>query len=680
MKPMMRNLNIYGDNVLECHDTAILLANALEAELIINPDSPLFAPSFTVQIEQVPQFSLQLIPGYGRWDKTYDAINILKQRGARLREAPDSIVTEIVRQGAYEEEAPLLAFEFSGALPAGNNAWQRCGRALSCAESHVPYLYYAELGGVELDSDRQIKASRFPNPIVPFAYLSLGQVYEVLAMPVYIPSPSTPAPHRDQLDKFFGNEDALEFIKGILLKRDVHAPAKRLAEKALGATVYLAKNRKRETNIIAPAEWQILAELQDGERKAAWLLERKLPWRKKISISTTYTLQTLKQFFERRAFAVCSSEMPFCILSARDRGDLKTLIANLYSNRISSAFLEWVGRSETPLAICWIAGFKPRGDDSRPDRGLPPLLRMVLGEEHVEMLSIVYGPAKETMWESLERDMWNLADTNGLWQAILNLSNGVLVDSQTSMKMSSQGLVIAARRLATNSQIRQRLSIVQGTDPIRPIAFGEHDVDALLHFAFSSQETYIAEGLCNPPGGNWSGISIYDPQEELEFRWTSLPRVSGAHSKRPDHLFQFKQRIASRLPKVILIVESKDRGRTVENEIGPRLTNYFFELLKLDPNITRTGRAGTWGPFTSELKRHLSDIEVVTAAAFRFESLMDLQHTFDRAQTDLAIGVEFSNTNRSTLHILLSSETRDLAPIFELVSQVFEGRLEVKIY
>lgn len=678
---MRRKLNIYGDNVLECHDTAILLAKSLDAELSINIDSPLYAPIFTIETHDFARIDLQLIPGYGRWENGFDAIKILKLRGARLREAPDSIITEVIDQGSHEEEVPLLAFEFSGALPAGNNAWQRCGRALSCAESLVPYLYYAELGGMELDTNRQPKASRYPNPIVPFAYLSLGQVYEVLAMPVYSPSPSLPASQKDLFDEFFGNEEALEVIKAMLIGGELRASTEKLGKKALSVTEYLASKRRKEADIITPREWRILGELQEGEQKAKWLIQRRLPWRKKISIPTTSSLQKLKGFFEQQANAVCSSEMPFCILSADERENLRQLVTRLYPGKVSPPFLEWLGTSKAPLAICWIAGFKPRGDDSRPDRGLVPLLRMVLGEDHVEVLSVVYGPGKEIVWNALEKDAWSLAENNGLWQAIVNLSDGVLVDSLTSTKMKSQGLIIDKRIRETDNQYRQKSNSTQKNNgPIRPVVFGEHDVDAVLHFAFTSKESYLAEGLCNPPGGNWSGISIYDFQEDLEFRWTSLPRVSGDFSKRPDHLFQFKQEVPGRKPKVILIIESKDRAKTVEKDIGLRLANYFYELVKLDPNITRGGGSGVWNPFTAELRRHISNIEVITAAAFRFKSLVELQNTLNRARTDMVIGVEFDALGKSILHLKLKSELSDLLPLFDLVGSSFKRSLEVKIH
>jgi len=115
--------------------------------------------------------------------------DVFQSYGAPLREATDAIITKILNKEGSEEI--LLAVEFSSALPAGNNAWQRNGRALACATVGVPYLYFTEVGGVELGKNRVIKAPRFPNPIVPFSYLTASKVYGVLCLPVYAPSPSS---------------------------------------------------------------------------------------------------------------------------------------------------------------------------------------------------------------------------------------------------------------------------------------------------------------------------------------------------------------------------------------------------------------------------------------------------------------------------------------------------------
>ena len=33
------------------------------------------------------------------------------------------------------------------------------------------------------------------------------------------------------------------------------------------------------------------------------------------------------------------------------------------------------------LILCFILGFKPRGDDARPDRGLNPLIKMIFNNQ-----------------------------------------------------------------------------------------------------------------------------------------------------------------------------------------------------------------------------------------------------------------------------------------------------------
>ena len=45
--------------------------------------------------------------------------------------------------------------------------------------------------------------------------------------------------------------------------------------------------------------------------------------------------------------------------------------------------------------------------------------------------------------------------------------------------------------------------------------------------------------MCNPPGGDWSGVTLLDFGSGAEYRWTSLPRVSGKDGKRPDHVIEF---------------------------------------------------------------------------------------------------------------------------------------------
>jgi hypothetical protein len=183
-------LRIHGDNILECEDAMGVILAALSKGRADRPrllDGPLWAPSFVLMDQAEVCAEIQLFPGYGRWP--YDIARELKRLGAPLREMVDAIVTEVEDEAGLQER-PILAFEFCGALPAGNQSWQRCGRVLNAAYPRIPFFYFAELGGAELDSDRQYKAGRLPNPLIPFAYLALGDALSTLALPVFEPSPS----------------------------------------------------------------------------------------------------------------------------------------------------------------------------------------------------------------------------------------------------------------------------------------------------------------------------------------------------------------------------------------------------------------------------------------------------------------------------------------------------------
>ena len=80
------------------------------------------------------------------------------------------------------------------------------------------------------------------------------------------------------------------------------------------------------------------------------------------------------------------------------------------------------------------------------------------------------------------------------------------------------------------------------------------------------------EGLCNPPGGDWSGLSVIVNQ--CEYRWVSLPRVSGEiNGKRPDHVLQLYPNDNNN--SIILSIESKDRSYDLETNVGIQLKQYI---------------------------------------------------------------------------------------------------------
>lgn len=664
----MQELNIYGDNILECEEALRLITSSLEMEMV-PVDSPLFVPTFHLIKDKVTHYKVKLFPGYDRWQ--YDIKKVMGVLGARLREATDAVITKLTKEGDQLREIPILALEFCGALPAGNNAWQRSGRAISCAQSQIPYLYFAELGGVELGTDRIVKASRFPNPIVPFAYLSLGKTYNSVTLPIYQPSPSISSELFNIFKPYFAGQEVNQYIKSILLgKEDIQAK-KAIEEKALGLTAFLASKRKATDGILSPKEWSQLAKLKESGEIATWLIEKGMAWKKKVSIPTTPTFKKLISAVSiLKVSAVCSREMPFCLLSSDQRRKFASKLQSIYKNRLDQSFIKWL-ESGKPLFIVWVAGFKPHGDDSRPDRGLVPLLRMVVGEDGVDVLTVVYGPSKREMLTKLEQDMWGLARENGLWQAVLNYSDGLIIDTKTSQNLTSQGILI------TNlPPLPSEKSLLNPSNSITPIKYGEHDVDTVLHevFYLHKDEAFF-EGLCNPPGGNWSGISLFNFNDGLEIRWVSLPRVSGKEAKRPDHLFQV---MTSSDTSNLLTVESKDTATSVEENIGRRLKKYIAELIKIAPNIFRSKEDTSWQVFTDD---YLSPkVNIFSVAAFRLVNMDDLYSVRKQSGTDIVIGVEFLEDNSVCLHLLLSKESEWLATFLNNRIKHFNSWLKIKIH
>jgi len=108
-------LHVYGDNILECW-RLVQYANTQEAEPTVPANNDILKPTISVggqEIKLMP--SPDLIP-------INIKENFCKHRDS-LRENPDAVISD--------ETNILATFEFCSALPAGNNAWQRHGRALS---------------------------------------------------------------------------------------------------------------------------------------------------------------------------------------------------------------------------------------------------------------------------------------------------------------------------------------------------------------------------------------------------------------------------------------------------------------------------------------------------------------------------------------------------------------------
>ncbi len=495
------HLRIHGDNILECEHAARIIEEAISRGGRVHSegmDAPLWAPKYVLQPQQGDALEVQCFPGYGRWP--FDIQGELRRRGAPLREMADAIVTKLRSVNGRLVEEPLMAFEFCGALPAGNQAWQRCGRSLNSAYSKIPYFYFAELGGLELDSSRNPKAGRLPNPVIPFAYLALGDALSTVALPVFEPSPSIRDAARDEFTCAFGKDDAIALVGSILLGRYNAGGEYELRERAIRASAVLSSLRRRRDTLDGD-EWKQLANQKTGLDKAQWLTRKRMIWRKTVTIPVTPTFRALLSSTQRMAVAIGTEELPICLLPPERRTKLSRMLTDLYGGRVRTDLAQWVRIGKKPLVIVWIAGFKPGGDDSRPDRGLVPLARMIFGEDDVDVLSVIYGPGR-----NLEQVIDNPAAAstlNGLWEAILRFSNALIIDP-LSERLDQVSLMVPERVKAKAEEIDLTPA---GTDI--PNEFGENDVDSLLHLIFGHETACSSfECMCNPPGGDWSGLSF----------------------------------------------------------------------------------------------------------------------------------------------------------------------------
>lgn len=660
------NLRIHGDNILECEHAARVIAASLGRGTggEVRPvGGSLWAPAYAIDNPRGESVGIQFFPGYGRWP--LDIQKELRSRGAPLREMADAVVTIWRDNDGDKTEEPILSFEFCGALPAGNQAWQRCGRALNAAYSKIPYFYFAELGGLELDSNRQIKAGRLPNPIIPFAYMALGDALGTIALPVFEPSPSIRDAQRHTFGSAFGTEEAIPLVGSILAGSYDVGEERKLREKAVRATAALSALRRRNDTLNA-SEWEQLANEQSGREKANWLIARRMSWRKTVTIPVTPTFRDLLTSVQRLAVAIGTEELPICLLPGAERRHLVQLLGRIYGARTGRAFTDWLQSSTRPLAIVWIAGFKPRGDDSRPDRGLVPLARMIFGEREVDVLSVVYGPGRNL--QQVINNPAEAAEINGLWEAILRFSNSVLIDSRNGQDLPQISMVIPDR-----VQARQTERVATPAGAENPLEFGENDVDSALHLIFThALRSKCFECMCNPPGGDWSGLS-FDVNGVL-YRWTSLPRVTAEGAKRPDHVVQFSTPYSA-----LLAIESKDIPRRMEAGIGPRLVRYVSSLLAHAPNITRQTSHTTWGPAIGA--RAVDVPEIISAAAFQYRIAGDLTQVARTADCDLILGFEFdSRTGGTVLHVKVNRQLDWIVRMLRTAVTNLARRLIVQIH
>lgn len=180
-----------------------------------------------------------------------------------------------------------------------------------------------------------------------------------------------------------------------------------------------------------------------------------------------------------------------------------------------------------------------------------------------------------------------------------------------------------------------------------PLRAAEHDVDTALHLLLGRLGSAdVFEGLCNPPGGDWSGLSVMTEDRKEELRWLVLPRVTADGAKRPDHVFHL---FGSFKPSIVLAIESKEKAQAVEPRIGPRLVKYVNDLINGLPSVRRES-GGDWKHCEDRVREPMT---VASGAAFVMQDEGAIGAVAGRAEVDIVLGFRFSE-GRDSCEMLVS--------------------------
>lgn len=659
-------LRIHGDNIIECERALKLIEQAYKAT-VSDKTEDIYMPAYSLKVDNKELFEVELLSGHNRWGVNFNTE--LTKYGANLREATDAYISKVSSDGTTEEL--LLAMEFCSALPAGNNAWQRSGRAITCAEIGLPYFYFAEIGGVELNADRQVKAARFPTPVVPFSYLTASKSLNVICIPIYQAHPAISVSLRSQFKDIFGYDTSLELLKAILEGDNIDDAMNILVKKGISLVNILSGDRK-SVDTFRTTQWEEFMNLASGLGKADWIKNdpNRQIWKKKIleKVKVTETFKRLVAAIQNiNCLSIGAKGIPICLIDKDNIINFTKILKSIYPADRINGLTSAIENKGEPLILVWITGFKPGGDDSRPDRGLVPLARMLFGND-IDILSIVSGPAPEITWKTLEHEPQKLAKGNGLWEAVINLSNYVISDSTTTKES-----VVASILQRDLKRVKQK--IFYKASNLNEV-YSEHDVDTAIHTLFSRQlESNIFESMCNPPGGDWSGISFLDFKDHTEYRWTSLPRVSQIRAKRPDHIIQ----INMPSEEIFLVIESKTRAKDLDDNIGKRLVEYVDVLFKIPPTAHKS-KNSDWHSYLGQ-KSPLTNISTYSGGAFCYTGVIEMGESMIKGDLDFVLAFEFSNHGKASVgHLLTSNKGKFLNDIFTKISAQFNGRFEIKIY
>lgn len=634
---MIKHFRIHGDNIVECERLYALISESIpiqrEERFFFSPA----CPSVKVATTNSDTFIFKYFPGFNKNTSDRWASNIFqvfKDNGSFLNETPDALLTEETEEG----EQMLIAIEFCSALQAGNQAWQRSGRAYSTARANLcPYLYIIDFVKYELDVNRNRKSLRFPNAAIPYSYYNASKYWKYPVIQVYFKSEEFQPDFDPLLQNFdtslFGEHDVHALLYGLIYSKDVTPIYSVLIKKSLKVLDFMAATSK--TICYTTQDWYSIHNDYSGDILSFAKQHNRFPFAKKIANkSISGHNKDFSHLATKYSIGIASKDLPFGLIPSYHRIDFANELFSLYPE-MDKNFYDALA-IEHDLIVCMFKGFKPRGDDARPDRGILPFIAM-LTSETAEILTFVYGETSAATLKKLDKNILSLANGNGLWSAIVSLSDFIILDAPIIPKKDGAQNII---RIIQN-KANKSTALAQAGKPSNmvispaPTHYTENDVDTFVHIIFNHIIPNTFEGFCNPPGGDWSGISLIDsldPSYGTEFRWLTLPRVSKG-SKRPDHITVLFHLLEKPL---IICTESKESARNLEPNIGPALKKYIYDLLSYTPSVERQISSGTWAISSSPV--NASDFYFASIGCFLAPASFDLSSISNKCECDVFIG------------------------------------------